>query len=244
VADEAGGPGAPEGEEEAYFQAIERRFAQLRGTPLLLSPKDWTLVGTWHREGIPLRVVLEALESVFHARREGGGDRPRPVLSLSYCRHAVEEAFREWRESRLGAPSGAPADDGGGGARAEEAARCLSGWAGELRGLHPVGDARGEALEEAARQLEDLARELQSATPPTLAAAEERLEAVEDRMLDRLLALLDGDARRALERSVREELEPLRSRLTAHAFDSTFRGHLRGLLREREQLPRLTLYRL
>jgi hypothetical protein len=243
VPEDAGGPRAPGAEDEAYFQAIERRFAQLRGTPLLLSPKDWALVGTWHSEGIPLRVVLEALESVFRRRREVDDGKPRPVLSLAYCRHAVEEAFREWRESRLGASAGTAAAAVEG-AAPEDAARWVGGWAAELRRALGGGAARGEALQEAARQLDGLAEDLLSESPPTLAAAEERLEQLEDRMLDRLLAILEEGARSDLERAVRKQLEPLRARLTGHAFESTFQGHLRGLLREREHLPRLTLYRI
>jgi len=85
------------GEERGYFRAIEERFCALRGSHLLLSPRDWALIGSWWSAGVPLPIVLEALEDVFAARR-AAGTAPRPVNSLGYVRSEVEHRARLRRE--------------------------------------------------------------------------------------------------------------------------------------------------
>ena len=61
-------------------------------------------MASWREAGIPLRVVLEALESLFAARcRAPSEGAPRPILSLGYCRHAVKEAFHIIVEQKMGA---------------------------------------------------------------------------------------------------------------------------------------------
>lgn len=59
----------------------------------MLSPADWQTARGWRDQGIPVRVVIGALESVFERLRERG--RKRRVSSLAYCRRAVEEAWQE-----------------------------------------------------------------------------------------------------------------------------------------------------
>lgn len=59
----------------------------------MLSPADWQTARAWRDQGIPIRVVIEALESVFERRRERGSQRR--VSSLAYCAPAVEEAWQE-----------------------------------------------------------------------------------------------------------------------------------------------------
>lgn len=236
-----GSPPDDRGADE-YIQRVEDRFAQLRGTPLLLSPKDWALAECWWRDGIPLRIVLEAMESVFEARAAAGGGAPRPVLSLAYCRHEVEAAFEEWRESRLGAGTGSalgqPSRPG-----PEEAARFLCDCA---RRLETASSGRPHAapLEVAARKLQELAVRLRGPSAPALAVAEEELEAVEDELLDGLLAAMDPATREAMEEAIREDVGALRPRLTERAYRSNVQGRLRSQIREREGLPRLTLYLL
>ena len=34
---------------------------------MLLSPRDWSLIGEWIDIGVPLRVVLQAIDNIFDA---------------------------------------------------------------------------------------------------------------------------------------------------------------------------------
>lgn len=88
-------------DDQQYFRAIEERFLELRGAPLLLSPSDWRVAQSWNRAGIPLSLVLQALEELFARRRER--DAEGRVSGLRYCTSAVEAAWRQRRELQASA---------------------------------------------------------------------------------------------------------------------------------------------
>src|SRR5437763_2929596 len=69
-----------------YYTEIESHFAARRGTPFVLSAKDWHLMKRWHDDGIPLPIVIEAIDTVFQKNEESG--RRKTISGLSYCRHA------------------------------------------------------------------------------------------------------------------------------------------------------------
>src|SRR5881275_1087144 len=103
----------------AYFAEIESHFASKRGTPFVVNPKDWALMKEWHEAGVPLPVVIEAIDSVF----EKAAERKKVVNSIHYCKHAVKELWDERRELTVGEGSSTPE---------ESPAAMLETLAGEL----------------------------------------------------------------------------------------------------------------
>jgi len=89
-----------------YFPEIESHFAARRGTPFILSAKDWALMRKWRDEGVPLPVVIEAIDSVFEKNETSG--RRKTISSLSYCRHAVKELWTDRREMFVGGSETTP----------------------------------------------------------------------------------------------------------------------------------------
>ena len=110
---------------------MEVFFAALRGAPHLLSPKDIQLLRGWWRDGVPLHAVTSAIAETLARRRDRG--EADPVLSLSYCRHAVRARVRQLGEMAAGADA----------------------WAAE-----PDRPPIGEALADLARRLEEVAGSL------------------------------------------------------------------------------------
>src|SRR5437016_7144739 len=85
---------------DQYYREIETHFAMRRGTPFILSAKDWALMKKWHDEGVPLPVVIEAIDTVFEKNETSG--RRKVISSLSYCRHAVKELWEERKDLYVG----------------------------------------------------------------------------------------------------------------------------------------------
>jgi hypothetical protein len=85
-----------------YFTEIEEEFVKRRGSHMLVSPLDWSLIETWKQRGVPLHIVLRGINASFDAydRRVSRG---RKVNSLLYCQQEVEAMFLEYCESRVGA---------------------------------------------------------------------------------------------------------------------------------------------
>lgn len=151
-----------------YFLEIESHFARRRGTPFILSSKDWVLMQKWAGDGIPLPVVIEALDSVFDKREAKG----KKVNSLSYCRHAVKELWDERRELQIGAETIAPEEAPG--PRLDALASALGSYpeyAERVRGL--IREQSVPRIEEALMDLEaELIDSLAAAAPQLRAEAE------------------------------------------------------------------------
>jgi len=137
-----------------YFLEIESHFAMRRGTPFILSAKDWALMREWAEQEIPLPIIIEAIDSVF----EKAAAREKVVNSLSWARNAVKIAVKElWaerKELQIGASTTVPEEGS-----ADMLARLASA-------VEPVSSSiaeeiRGLAKEQSARAIEDRLIELE-----------------------------------------------------------------------------------
>ena len=214
--------------ELAFYAAIEDLFAALRGQPHVLSPKDFHLMREWWREGIPLAAVSAGLAEVAAHRTARGDDHP--VVSLSYCRHAVRRHAKRLAEARVGASDAPPAID---------AEKCLDALANHLAGdavrLAPELPAVAAAIAtiaaevRRARELPPGELEAHLAELETILLARCR-EALPSPMLDEILATAadaaaaSGAARDALERTRRALVDrELRRRLDLPRLELTWR---------------------
>lgn len=60
----------------------------------------------WREDGIPLPIVIEAIDSVFEKNETSG--RRKVISSLSYCRHAVKELWEERKGLFVGGSESTP----------------------------------------------------------------------------------------------------------------------------------------
>ncbi len=200
---------------DPYFVEIEAHFATRRGTPFILSAKDWALMKRWHDEGVPLPVVIEAIDTVFEKNESSG--RRKVISSLSYCRHAVKELWQDRKDLYVGegemTPEREPAAILETLAQQLEPSSLGAPFAPRVREL-----AREKSVPKIEERLLDLERELVDAA---IAAAPSEVAA----MRSEIAAAL-GDTSRIDEKTVARTLE----------------ANLRRLVRERFGLPRLTLF--
>lgn len=213
--------------ELTYYRAVEDLFATLRGVPHVISPKDFQLLREWWRDGIPLVAVRTAITEVFARRRERG--EVDPVVSLSYCRHAVRKHARWLAEMQVGAPDAeapSPPDPKPG----------LGALAAKL-------DAAAARLRPGKPRIADTVRSIATAVVAAselpAATLEEHLFALESALLANCLEALDETSRRSLEKRARREAEAAAA--TPEARERTFRALRDRLLRSDLELPRLEL---
>ena len=228
-------------EEADYFRTIEERFCALRGAPMLLSPRDWALIGEWWSQGIPLPLVLDSLEEVFAARTRRGEETGR-INSLAYTRHEVLRRGRLHREmtaSRRGEregsailreemhrhlgrvargllESGTTARESG----REAFARTLLEVAAEVRRIRKEAKAEGWNPMAASSELENLDAEVMAAAERAL-PERDRLRIEEEACM-----LLD---------SHRQSMQPEALRDTRSAIERRFLRRLLGI-------PRVSLH--
>ena len=194
-------PGAPDPaqDEAAYGTRVEEAFIAERGTPFLLSAKDWTLVTLWREAGIPSGTVIRAVREAFE-RKRARGDLSK-ISSLAYCANAVEVAWEMERRGLVGAhrpgrlPDGEPLD------AAPRLAALDASLAAAAGTLPPEAD--GPAAEEALAAARATLAALDASAG--LEALEEALGKAEKGLLKKLEKALGEEARERLSREVEEE---------------------------------------
>jgi hypothetical protein len=213
--------------ELAYYRAVEDLFATLRGVPHIISPKDFQLLREWWREEVPLAAVRAGITEVFARRRERG--EHDPVVSLSYCRHAVRKHAQRLAEMLVGAShddSSPPPDPK---PQIEALATDLNAAAARSRSEIPrIADI-----------IESIAAAVETASELPVSALEEHLFALESALLANCLEALDEPSRQSLEKRARHEAESTAA--TPEARERTFRALRDRLLRSDLGLPRLEL---
>lgn len=226
---------------ESYFRAIEEEFSRRRSAPILLSPRDWALIGTWHEAGIPIWIVLQGIANVFEAF-ERRAPRARRINSLSYCRQEIETLFEIYRTVRA-AEAGAP---GAGESPERIVARHLGRLARRIRDAMSNASEAGQdtlmaALATAAMELKRLRREIREGEI-VLSGLEERLRRIDEMVLSAARASLSEDEVSRLRAETDGRLADRRGRMTPEGYAST-RGAAEGaVLRHLRALPRLTLF--
>jgi len=217
----------------SYFTEIEEHFQRARGTGLfLMSPLDWALVEAWKNSGIPLEAVLRGVDAAFEKwRAKPSRARIQMVNSIAYCTQAVAAEAQAMAE-------GTPANSAS--PRKETAAP------------FPIEDVRAhvtrntEALRKAGHA--DLADSLAGLNLDELyldlEQLEQRLTALEEKLIARLRAAASDEWLFEARRSLDLQLKAYRGKMSADQIAMLQRQFLDRRLLDAAGLPRLSLFYL
>ena len=209
-----------------YFTEVEEHFQKARGTSLfMMSTLDWALVESWKNSGVPLEAVLRGIDVAFEKWR-AKKNRTRMVNSVAYCAQAVSEEAKAAAEGRPSSASAASAPFTAG-----EVAEYLTNNAAALRAA---------GFEDIAATLDRLAAE----PPPNLEELEQRLTALEDKLLAALRSRQTDDDLFEARRDLDASLRPYRGKMTAEQLTMLEKQYLDRRLLERANVPRLSLFYL
>ncbi len=233
-----------------YFTEIEEEFVKRRGSHMLVSPLDWTLIETWRRRGIPLHIVLRGINSSFDGYNQRL-NRGRKVNSLFFCQQEVEALFQEYVESRVGA-----AHNGGNGASqsgdgASQFAppaiieflkgQCEALWRLEAKHADPrLRETFSRASERLSQIIEDM--EMSGLVSPEL--LEMDLMMIEDVILDGLREHAGEEKIRQLRKEANDKLRRYKQSMEREVYEQTIDNFVAHRLREIHEVPRLSLFYL
>jgi len=215
------------GEDRVYYEAAEAAFIQRRGTPFLLSPSDFALLREWRALGVPLEAVEAGIDEAF-TRRE---DRKKfgRVNSLSYCRDAVLGAWERRAETSRGKGASGLALEIDAKAALESLARKLEeshARRPDLAGPHASALAALARLQAGARAAEEI---------------EGSLARLDRKLAKELYAALPEQERCELDSEVAAQLSGAAARMDPVTLEKTTRALTRRSVREKLDLPRLSL---
>jgi len=225
-------------EEEEYFQVIESHFLQKRGNPMLLSPKEWSLIREWYEAEIPMDVVIRGIDRAFeHKQKED-----ETVTSLRYCRRLVKSEHKRYLKSLEGAAA-SPAI-----AESKNVAEFLQQLVSGLSESSGIAMQNGNAslsqllagnsekiksqiLEPfLAKQLNDLQR------------VEEQLTTIEKEIEQVLLPTISEEQMKHLKEDAMRELKTFEDKLDLAVYQEMLRRTLIKSIRRLYNIPRLSLF--
>ena len=216
-----------------YFTEIEDHFQRARGTGLfLLSPLDWALIEAWKNAGIPLEAVLRGIDQAFAKwRSRPPRGRIQMVNSLAYCAQAIAVEVQAMVDAKAG------------GAAPAKSAAAPPFSLEEVRGyiVRNAAALRKAGLEELAVALEALPVETLYSD---LEQLEQRLTAIEEKMIARLRSDASDEALFEARRTLDRELKPYRGKMSAEQLSMLEKQFLERKLLENRGLPRLSLFYL
>jgi len=230
-----------------YFSEIEELFIRRRGRNLLLSPLDWALIESWQEREVPLHIILRGIERVFDTI-DRQPTRKRSVKSLFYCKEEIEAQYAEWLERQVGAEkvqsskfkiqnseeASLPKNDL---FPDETITTHLEKVASELKSAKDkaVGGLR-EVLEKVFIHLSELRQKSHAAEK--LEASLEKLDALID------ASLLQNFETEKLKGEIEKQIASYKTKMEREVYERTFDLMLLKRLREKAEIPRLSLFYL
>ena len=239
-----------------YFTEVEEEFVRRRGKPLMISPLDWALAESWKNAGIPLHIVLRAINETFDTYAKG--QKLRRVSSLFYCQQSVESAFAEYRLAQVGAPafeSIQEADSKKSKSRPatkqveafskddllEFLGRCDRelGSALTLASGHPHLE---QALARARIRLTEIASEIDRSSWTDCEALERDLDSLDRMLLESIRDSISEEDFIAIREDAQKQLRSYRKKMDKQIYEKTIDNFVARQLREMIGLPRLSLF--
>ena len=221
-----------------YFTEIEEHFCRRRGSHLICSTLDWSLMETWKDAGIPLEAVLRGIDETFD-RYDQRKSKLRKINSLAYCSQAVLTAAEDMQEAATGTQ---PAHAEAAGISGTSIAAYLTHNAGELT---RVAAALPAAVQSIARDTAAALEQLGAASAErsgNLEDLERRLTMMEEKLFAALVASASDDLLVKLRSEADRELAPFRRKMPAAQIDQLQRQYVHKRLLEQQGLPRLSLF--
>ena len=224
-----------------YFTEIEEHFQRRRGSLLMLSTLDWSLIETWREAGIPLEAVLRGIDAAFDKYDERKSrSRVRRVNGLAYCVQEVMSAVEDMKEASIGATRPETTAEAAPGFEQERIAAHLRDCAAQLDEAK-LSSVAAEVAHTNATSLRGLAEEV-IVTAPNLEDLERRMTVMEEKLLSAMTATAPEAELVALREESARELAPYRARMQTAQIRQIEQQFLHKRLLEKYKLPRLSLF--
>lgn len=233
-----------------YFTEIEDEFVKRRGSHLLISPLDWSLIETWKQRGIPLHIVLRGINSSFDAY-DARAQRVRKINSLMYCQQEVEAMYLDYCEAHVGAGNSEQTANGQHEPDPQFSRQIIAEHLREqlailqrLQTQRAEDQSWQETFARAITRLNDIIADLQN----TNSLSPERLEAdltlLEALLLEGVQESAGADVLQQLRQEAQKQLRAYRQTMEPPVYEQTLANFVARRLREQFRIPRLSLFYL
>lgn len=211
-----------------FLRAVEDLFSTLRGVPHTLSPKDIHLARGFWKDGIRLAAISAGVSEVIDRKRTAGDIEP--VVSVSYCRHAIRRHAKRLADQSVGSRAD-EAEASHAGARAS-----VDSLISQLRTTAATHENRRAPV---STKIRDIAQELDNALNLDASEIESFVFGLETALIEGCwMALQDKEKQLIKETAMRSAVA---SGATGEAQVRAFRAFRDRELRTLLNLPRLEI---
>lgn len=219
---------------------IEEYFLQKRGNPVLLNPKEWTLIREWFEAEIPEEVVLRGIDRAMEKREEDD----KASLSLRYCKRIVKSEYKRYLKSLEGKqPSEAKATPDAANVR-EFLTRLVSSL--EQSSTSARESANAALADLLTQQKNVLQGQILNAFDPNspldLQRVEHQLTVLETEIEDVLFQTVSEERMKLLKEDAMHDLKSFQDKVELPVYQEMMRRALIKALRKLYSIPRLSLF--
>jgi len=229
---------------------VEEHFVRRRGKHLLVSTLDWAIIETWKDMGIPLHLVLQAIDRVFDAY-DAQPVKTRLINSILYCQQEVMTSFAHYQHARVGAsttgrePSPETAAPFSREAICEYMQRGHAALAQAAASLTATTFTRFQhAVERVLARLEAVMAEVLAAETLDLEALERELARLETIVYEALVECLPAEEIQQTRAEGERQLKDYKRKMEPTLYEQTLATYVAKRLREKYAIPRLSLFYL
>lgn len=225
-------------QEEEYFRVIEEHFLQKRGNPMLLSPKEWTLIRDWYEAEIPEDVVLRAINRAFEKR----GEEEKDITSLVYCKRLVKSEHKKFLKSLEGKTEDSKIGDTLEAKNVQDfLARLQDALSRSIVQAQEAGNSAIADLLESKRQ--KLQQEIIHVFQANdLQRVEQQLTRLEEEIEQVLLQMISEEQLKLFKEDAMRELKIFEEKLDLAVYQEMVRRALIKSVRKLYSIPRLSLF--
>ncbi|HXG94592.1 MAG TPA: hypothetical protein VNN73_19780 [Blastocatellia bacterium] len=245
-----------------YFTEVEEEFVRRRGKSLLISPMEWALVESWKNAGIPLHVVLRAINQAFDAY-DARPRKYRRVNSIFYCQQEVEATYAEYCLAMVGSSpaTNEAVEDKPGKKKKRSDKQTAAPFPKEVladfftRATDELRSAEALARESGRRELEtaigrarsrvdEIAADVESSAQVDAEAIERDLDLIDRMILEAARKTFGESEIEKIRAEAESRLKAYRKKMDRAIYEQTVQNFVLRRLREMSNVPRLSLFYL
>lgn len=217
---------------KSYFTRIEKHFCEVKGSPLILSPRDVQKAARWFKDNVPLKAVALGIER--HFERLEPSKRNRAVV-LAFCEHEIYDAWQsgDYRAGELPPASSAKSCD------IKSSVEIIRNRLASLSQKEKDPSIR-DVLEKHTAKIDSMRKTFRTNTKPE--TAEKKLTDIESALIKSLTKNSPPELIEGFQCQIEQELAPYKKRMSAKVYKATLSHHTGERLLEHYGVPRLSLY--
>jgi hypothetical protein len=235
-----------------YLAKIEEYFFKYRRQGTILSPQNWLIAERWEQMGIPINIVCKGIKNTCRKFRYTHMEGEERIDMLTYCEPEILRLWKDYRKNLLGAPKTHKDKSKHVDTEQQSLSDIIQNrleyikqdLCNEAELSDPWGELKAIALAKInwSSEMNNIEKEYCKEGHFDIESIERRLSDLDEAYLNTLFQLIPNEQKADLTREIEEELFPYKKQMDKDVFKQTLELGIKGLLRERLNVRRISLY--